>query len=135
MSIYRKIQTRFTDGRKLAEALRNLGLAVQCAPDLRENTLTIRNSFDNSPCAVLVEDTARYQIGWGGIGFSWNGHEYDAIHDHMTSVEYRASKLLSDARQQYAKLELYEAASLNGYTVSEEVAPDGTILLTLNGGY
>ncbi len=135
MSIYRKIQTKFTSGEKLVDSLRSLGLNVQVPRDLRENALSIRNSFDASPCAVLVSDTGRYQVEWGGIGFAWNGSEYEAIFDHMKSVGQRAEKLLSDARQQYAKLELYEAAALNGYTVSEEVTPDGTILLTLNGGY
>lgn len=135
MSIYRKITTKFTDGEKLAMAVRALNLSVQSSPDLRENSLTIRNIYSASPCALLVANTGAYNVEWGGVGFAWNGSEYEAIYDHMTSVGVRADKLLTDLRQQYARLELYEAATLNGYTVSEERAPDGSILLTLNGGY
>lgn len=135
MSVYRKIKTRFTDDRKLCAALQSLGLQPQTAANPLENSLEIRNSFDALPCAVLVSDTGKYQVGWGGIGFAWNGSEYEVIHDHMYSVEARANGLLADLRQQYAKQELYAAAALNGYTVTEELAPDGSLLLTLNGGY
>lgn len=140
MSKYKEIKTIFRDGECLLKALADLGLTAQSAANLRDNGVTLKTDYaswgdvDHQVAIAVSRKDLIWQgkvKSYGGMGFAWNGQDYDLVQDRHVSPAMTA--LNEKLRQRYAFHAVQKQARANGMMVRETTSAGGEISLVLVG--
>lgn len=135
MSKYHKIKTEIKTQESLLAALSDMGLKPDHnGGNLRDNNAILMTHWEtwggkNQLVSVAVDRSVLRAAGYDamdGIGFAWNEAGYDLIADHYDAEKPWMSKL----KQRYTLHEAKRLARLQGYTLTEQSMPDGSIRLT-----
>lgn len=132
MSAYKRIKTEYKTLKSLLNALHDLGYNPDVAPNPKENTISLIGYHGDTRPEKAVVRIPRQQVGHvsNDVGFCWNGSEYEAIiSDYDRGFRFDDEKQKS-LKQRYTLHETKRLASLQGYSLQEQVLADGTIRLT-----
>ncbi len=136
MSKYKTIQTEYRSLPSLLQALTDLGITHELAPNASVPSLPLYGYRDDmrperASLAIRRSVVNRWSGGASNdVGFAWNGQTFAAIvseYDHNPGV----TRMLEQIRQRYAYHELSRQAAARGYTLRQSAAADGAIRLTL----
>ena len=138
MSVYREIRTEYKTAQSLIKALTDLGFAPKTSVDLRANSLEMVSGYHSDNRFNVAIQVDRAQVGskagthvYGGIGFAWSNGSYALVVDDLDSDKPAVQTLLNNLKQRYTYQEVKRQAFTKGYTVTEQLAPNGTIRLQL----
>jgi hypothetical protein len=123
MSHFSQIKTRIRNSPALESALTDLGLAWKKGPE------PIRGYQGQTQTAELVVE----QENGYGIGFSWNGQEYELVSDlDFWKQAWSVDRFLAKVTQRYAYHTVVETATSQGFQVAQEAQnSDGSIRLVV----
>ena len=139
MSKYKTIATEFRNLQSLQAALIDvLGnqTAFQVAPSPKTPSLPLYDWHGvRRPelASVRIPRQAVNRFSGGSsndVGFSWNGHTFEAIVSEYDQSSTTVN-MLNQVRRRYALHELRSQAKAKGYTLRETVHPDGSINLVM----
>jgi hypothetical protein len=123
MSHFSQIKTKIRSLPALEAALSDLGL------DWKSGPYPVRGAQGKTQtAAVVVEQDNGY-----GIGFSWNGKEYELVADlDFWQQAWSVDRFLNMVTQRYAYHTVVDTAQAQGFQVAEEAkAADGSIRLVV----
>jgi len=133
MSHYRRVTTEYRNPDSLRAALADLGIQAEFAPDVRKNTLGLKNRWfgqASQAAAIVIPESELRRVGAGltfnPTGFAWDdaSQAYTVIHDDSN---YGDSEIMKKIKQRYALHEVRRQARARGYTLQERVQDDGSI--------
>ncbi len=123
MSHFSQIKTKIRNLPALESALTDLGLTWKKGPE------PIRGYQGQTQTAELVVE----QENGYGIGFSWNGQEYELVSDlDFWKQAWSVDRFLAKVTQRYAYHTVVETATSQGFQVAQEAQnSDGSIRLVV----
>jgi Protein of unknown function (DUF1257) len=123
MSHFSQIKTQIRNLPALESALTDLGLTWKKGPE------PIRGYQGQTQTAELVVE----QENGYGIGFSWNGQEYELVSDlDFWKQAWSVDRFLAKVTQRYAYHTVVETATSQGFQVAQEAQnSDGSIRLVV----
>jgi hypothetical protein len=123
MSHFSQIKTKIRNLPALESALTDLGLAWKKGP---EPVQGYQGQTQNAE--LVVEQENGY-----GIGFSWNGQEYELVSDlDFWKQAWSVDRFLAKVTQRYAYHTVLETATSQGFQVAQEAQnSDGSIRLVV----
>lgn len=123
MSHFSQIKTKIRSLPALQSALTDLGLDWKTGP---QPVIGYRGKTQIA--ALVVEQDNGY-----GVGFSWNGQEYELVTDlDFWQQAWSVDRFLNMVTQRYAYHTVLSTTKAQGFQVAEEVkAEDGSIRLVV----
>jgi hypothetical protein len=123
MSHFSQIKTQIRNLPALESALTDLGVAWKKGPE------PVRGYQGQTQTAELVVE----QENGYGIGFSWNGQEYELVSDlDFWKQTWSVDRFLAKVTQRYAYHTVLETATSQGFQVAQEAQnSDGSIRLVV----
>ncbi|WP_404789228.1 DUF1257 domain-containing protein [Altericista sp. CCNU0014] len=123
MSHFSQIKTKIRSLPALQSALTDLGLDWKSGPQ------PVRGYRGQAQTAALVVE----QENGYGVGFSWNGQEYELVTDlDFWQQAWSVDRFLKMVTQRYAYHTVLSATEAQGFQVAEEAkAADGSIRLVV----
>jgi Protein of unknown function (DUF1257) len=123
MSHFSQIKTQIRNLPALESALTDLGVAWKKGPE------PVRGYQGQTQTAELVVE----QDNGYGIGFSWNGQEYELVSDlDFWKQAWSVDRFLAKVTQRYAYHTVLETATSQGFQVAQEAQnSDGSIRLVV----
>jgi Protein of unknown function (DUF1257) len=123
MSHFSQIKTQIRNLPALESALTDLGVAWKKGPE------PVRGYQGQTQTAELVVE----QENGYGIGFSWNGQEYELVSDlDFWKQAWSVDRFLAKVTQRYAYHTVLETATSQGFQVAQEAQnSDGSICLVV----
>jgi hypothetical protein len=123
MSHFSQIKTQIRNLPALESALTDLGVAWKKGPE------PVRGYQGQTQTAELVVE----QENGYGIGFSWNGQEYELVSDlDFWKQAWSVDRFLAKVTQRYAYHTVLETATSQGFQVAQEAQnSDGSIRLVV----
>lgn len=123
MSHFSQIKTKIRSLPALQSALTDLGLDWKSGPQ------PVRGYRGQAQTAALVVE----QENGYGVGFSWNGREYELVTDlDFWQQAWSVDRFLNMVTQRYAYHTVLSTAESKGFQVAEETkAADGSIRLVV----
>lgn len=139
MSHYRTIRTQLTQGDALVRSLVAIGVVPETCQDLHRNALTVKNGWDSKWVAIkltsqqlLAQGLIPSQLfGNGSLGYFWNEEAgaYEVVMD-QASDGHKLARFNQMVAQRYGVTVATEQAQAAGWSVYEELQPDGSVVLT-----
>jgi hypothetical protein len=123
MSHFSQIKTKIRSLPALQSALTDLGLDWKAGP---QPVIGYRGKTETA--ALVVEQGNGY-----GVGFSWNGQEYELVTDlDFWQQAWSVDRFLNMVTQRYAYHTVLSTTKAQGFQVAEEAkAEDGSIRLVV----
>jgi hypothetical protein len=123
MSHFSQIKTQIRNLPALESALTDMGVAWKKGPE------PVRGYQGQTQTAELVVE----QENGYGIGFSWNGQEYELVSDlDFWKQAWSVDRFLDKVTQRYAYHTVLETATSQGFQVAQEAQnSDGSIRLVV----
>lgn len=137
MSKYKVIRTEYKSGESLIQAIRDLGVPYEQAPDLLRPTLPMHGfQGDLRPqtaSIVLRRGTGFMNSLSNDLGFAWNPTKgvFEAIVSDYDSGLESVQKGLDRIHQRYTFRQVERAAHVKGYTLRHNQQPDGSLEVVL----
>lgn len=142
MSKYMKVTSTIKNPASLLAALADMGLEYTASSNMKENGVSLKTHWQSwggvdTPVAIAVDVSALKKVdgsAFDGFGFAWNGAGYEMVVDHYDLER----PFVNQIKQRYSINEAKRLAKMNGYSVMEQVASDGSVRLvcsSYSGGY
>jgi len=125
MSQYKRIATKIADKELLTAALEALNLTFE-----QGDAVELNGYYAHGRTAQIVVRKAASDRYAEDLGFVWDAKSgaYQAV---LTDWGDEATETLNEIKQQYAVQGVYQKATREGYTVTQEQQEDGTVRLQL----